>query len=88
MKAKNDLRPSAAAFLLMIAMSITTTAISFFVTPVCADLGIGRGSFTLYYSLMTAAGAFSTAFLGQYANRKGVRGIVLVSALWCSAGCW
>ena len=86
MKSMNHLRPSAAAFLLMIAMSITTTAISFFVTPVCADLGIGRGSFTLYYSLMTAAGAFSTAFLGQYANRKGVRGIVLVSALWCSAG--
>ena len=80
------LRPSAAAFLLMMAMAVTTSALSFFVSPVCDDLGIGRGSFTLYYSLMTATGAVSTTFLGQYANKKGVRGILLVSSFWCFAG--
>ena len=49
---KNQLRPALAAFLLMLTMSLLSTALSFFVSPVCADLGFGRGSFTLYYSLM------------------------------------
>ena len=86
--AKNHLRPAAAAFLLMLTMSLLSTALSFFVGPVCEDLGFGRGSFTLYYSLMVAAGAVSASFLGNYMNRKGVRGVVLVSALWCGAGFW
>ena len=70
----------------MMAMALTSTALSFFVTPVCADLGIGRGSFTIYYSLMTAAGALSNTFLGQYVNKKGVRGLILVSGIWVAAG--
>jgi len=86
MTTKGSLRPSAAAFLLMMAMAVTTSALSFFVSPVCTDLGIGRGSFTLYYSLMTATGAVSTPFLGQYVNQKGVRGVVFLSALWCGCG--
>ena len=85
-KKLNHLRPSAAAFLLMMAMATTTTALSFFVSPVCDDLGIGRGSFTVYYSLMTAAGAFSTSFLGQYINKNGVRNVMLLSSFWCFAG--
>ena len=80
------LRPSAAAFLLMMAMAVTTTALSFFVSPVCDELDVGRGTFTLYYSLMTAAGAVSTSFLGQYINKNGVRKIMLLSGFWCSAG--
>ena len=79
---KNQLRPALAAFLLMMTMSLLSTALSFFVSPVCADLGFGRGSFTLYYSLMVAAGAVSASFLGTYMNKHGVRGVVLVSALW------
>lgn len=79
-------RPAVAAFLLMMAMALTTTALSFFVTPVCDDLGIGRGSFTIYYSLMTAAGAVSNTFLGQYVNKRGVRGILLVSGVWVATG--
>ncbi|MBQ7000434.1 MAG: MFS transporter [Oscillospiraceae bacterium] len=86
MKKLRSLRPSAAAFLLMMAMAITTSALSFFVTPVCEELGIGRGSFTLYYSLMTASGAVSTSFWGSHINKKGVRGVIFLSALWCSAG--
>ena len=86
--AKNHLRPAFAAFLLMLTMSLQTTALSFFVEPVCADLGFGRGSFTLYYSLIVAAGAVSASFLGSYMNRKGVRGVVLVSGIWCGVGFW
>lgn len=83
MEKLRGLRPFAAAFLLMMAMAVTTSALSFFVSPVCEALGFGRGSFTVYYSLMTAAGAVSTSFLGQYMNKHGVRKILLVSGFWC-----
>lgn len=84
--AKNQLRPAVSAFLLMLTMSLLSTALSFFVAPVCEDLGFGRGSFTLYYSLMVAAGAVSASFLGTYMNKKGVRGVVLLSGIWCGLG--
>ena len=83
---KRNLRPAVAAFFLMITMSLQSTALAFFVEPVCSDLGFGRGSFTLYYSLMVAAGAISTSILGSYMNKHGVRGVILVSAFWVGAG--
>lgn len=86
--AKRSFRPAVSAFLLMLTMSLLSTALSFFVAPVCEDLGFGRGSFTLYYSLMVAAGAVSASFLGSYMNKHGVRGVILISALWCGAGAW
>lgn len=83
---KNVLRPAFSAFLLMLTMSLMSTGLSFFVAPVCADLGFGRGSFTLYYSLIVAAGAISASFLGSWMNKHGARGVIVLSALWCSAG--
>ena len=79
-------RPAFAAFLLMMAMSLTTTALSFFVAPVRDELGLGRGSLTVYYSLMTAAGAAAMPGLGQMIQKRGVRPVVAVSALWVSGG--
>ena len=84
--AKNQLRPAAAAFLLMLTMSLLSTGLSFFVAPVCEDLGFGRGSFTLYYSLMVAAGAVAASFLGTYMNSHGPRGVILVSGIWVGLG--
>ena len=84
--AKNQFRPALSAFLLMVTMSLLTTALSFFVAPVCEDLGFGRGSFTLYYSLMVAAGAVSASFLGTYMNSHGPRGVILVSGVWIGLG--
>ena len=84
--AKTQFRPALSAFLLMLTMSLLSTALSFFVVPVCSDLNFGRGSFTLYYSLMVAAGAVSASFLGTYMNKKGVRGVVLLSGIWCGVG--
>ena len=84
----NTLRPSISAFLLMMAMALTSSALSFFVTPVCESLNVGRGSFSLYYSLMTVSGAFSASFLGAHINKKGVRGIMLLTSVWCFAGMW
>lgn len=86
MKKFQEFRPALAAFLLMMAMALTTTALSFFIGPVCESLDIGRGSFTIYYSLMTATGAFTIAFLGQVINKKGVRGILTISSFWVAAG--
>lgn len=85
MKQRSALLASLAAFLLMMAMAITTSVLGFFVTPVCEELGWGRGSFTLYVSLMTVSAAIGTPLMGQYINRKGVKTIVLISGIWCSA---
>ena len=73
MEKLREYRPAMAAFLLMMAMALTTTALSFFVGPVCEALGFGRGSFTVYYSLMTASGAFAISILGQIIHKRGVR---------------
>ena len=45
---KTQPRPALSAFLLMLTMSLLSTALSFFVVPVCSDLGFGRGSFTIH----------------------------------------
>lgn len=75
-------RPAAAAFLAIMAMALTSSTISFFLEPVCESLQISRGSFSMIFSFMNVSGALSNPFLGQYANKKGVRGILLVTGLW------
>lgn len=79
-------RPALAAFVLMMSMSLSTTALSFFVEPVCGELGFGRGRFTIYYSILTAMGTLASPFLGQAVQRWGVRPVATVSALWTAAG--
>ena len=75
-------RPAAAAFLVMMAMAVTSSTLSFFLEPVCAQLGIGKGSFSLIFSLMTVSGALTNPILGRYAGKKGVRGILVVCAVY------
>lgn len=75
-------RPAAAAFLVIMAMALTSSTISFFLEPVCESLQISRGSFSMIFSFMNVSGALSNPFLGQYAGKKGVRGILLVTGLW------
>ena len=87
MKEKLSLyRPAAAAFLNMMAMAVTTSTLSFFLEPVCDQLGVGRGSFSLIFSLMTISCALSNPLLGQLAGRRGVRGILLAGGIW-GCGC-
>ena len=78
-------RPAVAAFLAIMAMAMTSSTISFFLEPVCEELQISRGSFSMIFSFMNVSGALSNPFLGQYANKKGVRGILLLTGLW--TGC-
>lgn len=75
-------RPAVAAFLAVMAMALTSSTISFFLEPVCEELQISRGSFSMIFSFMNVSGALSNPFLGQYANKKGVRGILLVTGVW------
>lgn len=83
MKGKFTLyRPAAAAFLTMMAMSLTSSTLSFFLEPVCSHLDISRGSFSFVFSLMTISGALTNPVLGMRAGKKGVRGILLVCAVW------
>ena len=75
-------RPALAAFLVIMAMALTSSTMSFFLEPVCESLQISRGSFSLIFSLMSVAGALTNPFVGQYAGKKGVRGILFVTGLW------
>lgn len=79
-------RPALAAFALMVSMAITTTALSFFVGPVCQELAIGRGRFLIYYSILTAAGTAAVPVLGHVIHKRGVRCILAVSAVWVFIG--
>lgn len=75
-------RPAAAAFLTMMAMAVTTSTLSFFVEPMCQQLGVGRGSVSLIFSLMTVSCALTNPALGQLAGKKGVRGILIFGGIW------
>ena len=79
-------RPAAAAFLVIMAMALTSSTMSFFLEPICESLQISRGSFSLIFSLMSVAGALSNPFVGQYAGKNGVRGILFLTGLW-AGGC-
>ena len=78
-------RPAAAAFLTMMAMAITSSAISFFLEPVCSAMGVSRGSFSMLFSLMSVSGALSNPIIGQIAGKRGVREILLVGGAWGGA---
>ncbi len=75
-------RPAMAAFLVIVAMALTSSTMSFFLEPICKSLQISRGSYSLIFSLMNVSGALMSPVLGQYAGKKGVRGILFVTGLW------
>ena len=79
-------RPAVAAFLVMMAMSLPSACLSFFLVPICDHLQVGMGQVSIIFSLMTVTGAVTNPFLGQYAGKKGVRNILLVTGAWTGAG--
>lgn len=79
-------RPAVAAFLVMMAMGLSSTCLSFFLAPICEHLQVGRGQVSIIFSLMTVTGALMNPVLGQYAGKHGVRNILLVSGVWACAG--
>lgn len=81
-------RPAIASFLIMMATALQSTGLSFFVTPVSAELGVGRSSFTLYYSILSAVGAVAAPFIGRFVGKYGVKVLLLVSSIWTCFGFW
>ena len=79
-------RPAVAAFLVMMAMALTSSCMSFFLGPICDHLQVGRGSVSIIFSLMTVTGALMNPILGSYAGKHGVRNILLVCGLWTAGG--
>lgn len=79
-------RPAVAAFLTMMAMALTSSTLSFFLEPICEALQVGRGSFSLLFSLMSISGALLNPFIGQYVGKHGVRGVLLLSGIWTGGG--
>ena len=86
MKKLQFYRPAIACFLAMMNFALISSGLSFFVSTVSADLGVGRGSFTLYYSLMAISGAFAAPTLGKLAGKRGVRGLFLIGGVWVLVG--
>lgn len=82
MKAITHYRYAGAAFLLMVATASTSTAMSFINQPAAAELNVGLGTFTVYYSLLAAAGAFLAPAIGQLVPKIGLRTLVGISAVW------
>ena len=79
-------RVAIACFVGMVCFSLFSSGLSFFVATVSQDLGVGRGSFTLYYSLMAIGGALAAPTMGKLAGKYGVRKLMIISAVWgCSA---
>ena len=78
-------RATASAFALMMAMALTTTGVSFFVTPVCEFLQVGRGSVSLVYSLIVLTGALAASLEGKFIQRHGVRLLMTAAAVWTAA---
>lgn len=85
---KRSIRNIAAAFLLMASVALPCLTMSFFVVPVCEELGFGRGSFLIYFSLMTASGSVSIVLLGNYIRRHGVQLIIALSSIVSCVGFW
>ena len=79
-------RPAMACFVLMMVTALQNTGLSFFVVPASEALGVGRGSFTVYYSLMAALGAVTAPLLGRFVGKHGVHSILVFSGIWTCIG--
>ena len=86
MKKLSFYRPALACFVSMMSVALVTSGLSFFVSPVSEALGVGRGNFSLYFSLMAISGAFAAPVLGKMAGKVSVRTLMLLSGVWAGAG--
>ncbi|MEE8721987.1 MAG: MFS transporter [Eggerthellaceae bacterium] len=66
----------------MSAMVAGTASFAFFMDPVTSDLGFSRGSFSLYFSIVTITGTLSLPVYGRVISRFGSRIVAIVGGLW------
>ena len=62
-----------AASLIMCTMIAGTVSFGFFMEPVTSDLGLERGKFSVYFSLISIVGAITLPFYGRMISRFGTR---------------
>ncbi len=74
-----------AAFL-VVAVSLGTTCLSFFVAPITKEFGYSRSKFTIYYSLINLVAMLTMPMIGRGIQKYGIRKVALVGGLWCTAG--
>ena len=86
MKKLSFYRPAIACFVAMMSLALVTSGLSFFVSPVSEALGVGRGNFSFYYSLMAVSGAIAAPSLGKLVGKTGVRSLLLLSGMWVGVG--
>jgi MFS family permease len=72
------------SFILMLAASLVSSCLSFFIQPVTEDLRFERGAFTFYYSLIFLVSTLTMPVLGRLIQKKGVRLITLIGGFICS----
>ncbi|MGI6033185.1 MAG: MFS transporter [Coriobacteriales bacterium] len=75
-------KTAVAACLVMAAMIAGTASFGFFMDPVTQDLGLSRGLFSFYFSIITVVGALSLPVYGRLVERVGVRRIVIAGGIW------
>lgn len=71
-----------AASLIMCTMIAGTVSFGFFMEPVTSDLGLERGKFSVYFSLISIVGAITLPFYGRMISRFGTRPLVIACGLW------
>jgi MFS family permease len=74
-----------AAFLL-VATSLGTTCLSFFVAPITKEFQYSRSSFTIYYSLINIVAMFTIPLIGRSIQKYGIQTIATVGGIWCTLG--
>jgi MFS family permease len=70
-----------AGSLAMITVAFATSSVSYFIIPVTEELSIGRGAFTLHYSIMTIVSTITLPFFSGIIERLGIRKIVFLSGI-------
>lgn len=67
--------------LLALGLGMYTSTNSVFVKPVCAALGLARGQFTLYRTIVTLLGAATMPLYGGLIRRMGVKKTLVLGAI-------
>lgn len=68
--------------LIMSAMIAGSVSFGFFMDPVTSDLGFSRGSFSIYFSIVTIVGTVTLPIYGRIIPRVGSRKVVIAGGIW------
>lgn len=86
MKRLSFYRPAIACFIMMMATSLQSTGLGFFVVLVSEALGVGRGSISLFYSILFGMGALGGPLLGKIVGKRGLHPVLICSGVLTCAG--